>query len=128
VPTDSFSAFIGLLNTSLESKYEKVYQHVLEYLIDSRSSEFHGDVFAFSGNSDSGIGLLSLKQLPKDGFCFCGSIRIERNCQDKKMVIFKLTSSKDRYIELYIKSGYLHYLVLFIVKINRQEVKKKTTR
>lgn len=64
----------------------------------------------FSGATNSGIGLLTLKSLPKEGFCFCGSIRIERT-KKGKMTIFKLTSSKDRDLEFWVEGGHLRYSV-----------------
>ena len=93
---------------------------MLDSIIKGFGCEAHREIFTFTGRPESGIGLLTKKTLPKEGFCFCGTIRIERPDQskeilDEKMTIFKLGASKEKEIELFYKDGYLHYYVIIII-------------
>lgn len=122
VPPESFSNFLSLLNTSFANREvsERIYSHILPYLANCRKVDCHANVFVFTGTPSSGIGLLALKSLPRGGYCFCASVRVERPAQgtdaSRKMTIFKLCSSEDRDIELYVEAGYLHYTVLLVVR------------
>jgi len=72
----------------------------------------------FTGKANSGIGLLNKKNLPKDGYAFCGHIRLERQ-QGTKMTIFKLASYTNNEIELLIQDKYITYYVHSIHQYNR---------
>jgi len=90
-------------------------------------------VFSFSGNSDSGIRLMATASLPNKGFCFCGSIYIERKSQTcvslnsntyNIMTIFKLYACTNT-IELFIEDGYLKYKVNDANKIGETVIVSK---
>ncbi len=79
------------------------------------------ELFAFSGKPGCGIGLLARETLPKEGYCFCGWIRVERRDQSageedgSRMTVFKLGASKDREVELFVRDGFLSYSVSGLV-------------
>lgn len=114
-------SFIGQLNISKKhnTNYELLFSSILDSLIQILSTESPKEVFVFPGSSNSGISLRINKELPKDGYCFCGSIWIERKYQGnesdrKEMTIFKLGASNEKEMELFIDDGYLTYQVLYI--------------
>lgn len=111
-------AFIGLANTPMDSKtqYEQLVTSVLSSLGTTATNRSPREVFTFPGTSDSGVGLFGRRSLPKDGFCFCGSLWIERNKHpqepsSEKMTVFKFGASRTKEIELFLKNGHLHYQV-----------------
>ena len=94
---------------------------IMNSLLQLMSREIRPDIIIFSGKSDSGIGMVTLKTMPTDGYGFFGWIRIERNdlyFQNRKMCIFKLGCSKECELELFIENSCLNYSVNgFIFKI-----------
>ena len=126
--------FIGQLNAykKHDIHYELLFSSILSSLALILSNKSPREVFVFSGSHKSGIGLISRKNLPKDGYCFCGSIWIERKDQTKVsaneiMTIFKLSSSKNKELELFLKDGYLNYRVKYDLS-NRWEILKAIIR
>ena len=118
-----FKQLLGQFNTfpEDESKYQNLFNCIMLLLPSLMTTKTYNDIFVFSGRANSGIGLLTKKELPTTGYCFCGSIRIER--RDPKemydteyMIIFKLGCSKEREIELYLENGYLNYKVMLLLK------------
>ena len=131
ISSQSFKEFIGLLNTYPENeiRYKDLFEKVLVDLIHFMSNKPSREIFYFSGKPYSGIGLLALKELPKDGYCFCGSIRFEHKGNGKEiMTIFKLGASKKREIEFFIKDGYLHYTVIFYQIIVHEIVRREWSK
>jgi hypothetical protein len=115
--------FIGLLSTPMKynPRYEQLFTSILKSLKMMVTNRSPRAVFTFLGTPESGIGLFGRKGLPKEGFCFCGSICIERNKHPEnglndKMTIFKLGASRTKEIELFLKDGYLHYQVNVLLR------------
>jgi len=112
--------FIGLFSTQVKcnTRYEQLFKSILESLemMMMNKNKNPKGVFTFLGTPESGIGLFGCKALPKEGFCFCGSIWIERSRHPKdssnsKMTIFKLGASRTKEMELFLEDGYLNYQV-----------------
>jgi len=114
--TKCLKDFIGQLNIDriIESQYEVLFRYIVSSLAIILTAKNPGGVFIFKGNSNSGIALKECKSLPKDGYCFCGFIRLEHQVIRNKMIIFKLTGSQD--IEFYVEEKHLFYQVLFAKK------------
>lgn len=94
--------------------YESLARVILSSLVFLLKEPAYKEVYVFSGRASSGMGLLSRKGLPKEGFGFCGYVRLERNSQlhsARPMTVFKLGSSTNKEIELLIKDGYIAYRV-----------------
>ena len=111
--------FLGQFNTSPENegRYQPLFDSIFSVFPFFLSAKRPREIFVFSGRNSSGIRLTSQEELPKNGFCFCGSIRIERKDQSKTrhlkpMTIFKLASPNENEIELYLANGYLNYRVI----------------
>ena len=108
---------IGLLNTNQGNLL--FHKSILSLISVTLNFKCHSEVFLFFGHHDSGLGIMTLKNLPKKGFCFCGFIRVERKDQSRlkssnEMTIFKLSSSSCD-IELLIKDGIFIYKVIYIL-------------
>lgn len=110
--------FIGQLNISRKQDkyYEVLFTTIFSALMRILSTDNPREVFSLSGNSDSGIRLRALRELPKGGYCFCGSIWIERKDQSKRsgssrMTIYKLEATAITRLELFIANGHLNYQV-----------------
>lgn len=103
--------FIKQLNTKsarTESENEAITNAIFSSLTIILSTKTMKEVFVFKGTQNSGIALQERKALPKDGFCFFGSIRIERKNPSTpvRMAIFKLKG-----LELLLEDNCLHYCV-----------------
>lgn len=112
-------SFISVLNTFPKSipEYESVCENIMFSLSLLVSKEANNEIFVFSGKFNSGLNFLSAKNLPQDGFCFCGCIRLERRNQaepnpTEHMTIFELAASRTEQLELFIKKGHLNYRVI----------------
>ena len=121
ISNQCFKKYIKLLNsnTKNEIEYKNIIMNVLSLLLSLICLKVYSEVFIFTGKSNSGIGLFQLRKLPKNGFCFCTSLRLERRDQSREkakgdMVIFKLSSCKVMELELFIRDGYIHYKVCLI--------------
>jgi len=109
--------FISQLSTPFKDKndQEKVIKTVLDSLIEIVSEEKRYEVFAFSRKS--GIKLLLIDSLSKEGFCFCTSIYLE-HLPTTPMTIFRL-AYKEAWVELIVKDRRLVYRVSLLRQVNR---------
>ena len=120
VSTKCLKNFICLLNIPIEEipQNENVCNKIISSLSSFIKTKCQRKIFIFTGKSESGIGLTITKNMPIDGYGFCGYIRIERknqarNIETKHQTIYKLGSSVGKGIELFLKDGLFHYKVNF---------------
>ena len=125
------TALINVSNKSLKDLIASVaslplanvvdYEHVaavLNLITSTQAESNHRACFVFGGDSYSGLGISSRRDLPKEGYCFFGWIRSDRHDQTtslsttEPMCIFKLGAAVEHELELTIIQGTLHYWVL----------------
>ena len=119
IPVEIMKEFIGELKESYISPNEsKDYISViLDCLLQMIRNTAPKEIFSFNGGPRSGIGVVSRKTLPKEGYGFFGWIRFERKIKQNQsaeatqMQIFQLAAAKDKEIEFSIKDNYLFYSV-----------------
>ena len=118
VPNKSLKCYIGLLNVfkDPEADYKKLCNIVLDSLKDTLNENKVHEIFSFTGNSSSGILLTSRKNLPGSGYYFCGSINLEVESNKIPMTIFRLAKSQHIELELFIRSGFINYQVIPLIK------------
>lgn len=89
---------------------------IMNTLLQLMSREIRSDTIFFSGKPNSGIGMVTLKTMPFDGYGFFGWIRIERNESysqniSRKMCVYKLGCSKECVLELFLENNCFNYSV-----------------
>jgi hypothetical protein len=90
---------------------------ILDSMMAMQHDTAHREIFVFNGESQSGISLVPLRQLPKDGYCFFGWIRLERRDQSSQettegpMCIYKLGTGSGHEVELGLQDGVFYYTV-----------------
>jgi len=115
IPVEIMKEFLGELKTSYTSPNEsKDYiSTILDFLVQMVRTNTPKEVFVFYGEQQSGICLVALKNLPKEGYGFFGWIRIERKPQNATETsrIFQLSVYKDKDISFSIKENCFYYSV-----------------
>ena len=101
-----------------QDDYVEYAETVLDALLKMLKENSHREIFVFNGQSQAGVSVIPIRELPSDGYCFFGWIRVERqdqsypNCHDSPMCIFRLATKGEGEIKLYLHHGSLFYMVL----------------
>ncbi len=103
--------------TNTQDNYLEYTETVLDSLLKMLKENSHREIFVFNGQSQSGVAVVPIRELPSDGYCFFGWIRVERKDQsypsrhESPMCIFRLATKGEGEIKLYIHHGNLFYHV-----------------
>ena len=117
IPVETMKEFIGELKASYKypNESKEYISTILDSILQMIKYKSPKEIFCFSGGSQSGIGIVTRKSLPKEGYSFFGWIRLERkrlkNQEEDIRRIFQLASGKDKEIELSVKNNCICYSV-----------------
>ena len=128
ISSQCLKEFVSELSEFHDTSESPAYVNIiLDSVLQMLKEISHREIFVFSGQEHSGIGVVPKSYLPKDGYCLFGWIRLERpdqtdsilnKAQARTMCIYKLGASKEMEIELFIQDNMLHYSV--------KDIKNKT--
>ena len=91
---------------------------VVDSLLAMVKESSHKEIFVFNGQSQSGISVVPVKELPSEGYSFFGWFRLERRDQSspttetEPMCIYKLGSRGEQELELFLCHNQLQYRVI----------------
>jgi len=121
---------LSLLNTP-EPGFVEYADNILDSIVRMIETNSHREIFVFNGQSQSGVSVVELKELPSTGYCFFGWIRVERKDQssftdsanDFPMCIYRLATKGEQEIKLYIDSNM--HLCYYVSTIHSGKPKEK---
>lgn len=116
-PTQSLKYYIRQLGIFKADKFEckQLCVAVLESLSRVLSADNAHEVFLFPGR-ESGVLVAGRKELPKEGYCFCGLVNLEAESNESVMTIYRLAVSRHMELKLFISKGHIEYQVICMIK------------